>query len=293
MAVLRQKLVDSGWKVEVSYTAGPGHATQLARMVADRVGRLVIVFGGDGTIREAANGVVGSETPVLVVPSGTENILAKYLGIRANPDQLLDLIAGGGVIEFDSIRCGQSHLLLVAGVGFDAEVVRRLASTRNGHISYASYVWPIWRTFWSYKHPQLLVSADGVTVFQGRGMVFVGNVPRYAIGLRLLDKASPVDGLIDVCVFPCSNHLSLISHSLNALLHRHINSGNVIYSQARRIDVSSESHVEMEVDGDLSTPLPATFEIVPRSVRFLVAADWHRRAGLDGPVTPFGQSSAH
>ena len=262
-------------------TAKAGDATRFAQEADRRGTALVVVFGGDGTIREAANGVLGRNTPLLVVPSGTENILAKYLDIRANPDQLVRVIRDGAPYEVDAIRRGVAHFLLVAGIGFDAEVVRRLAEARTGHISYASYFWPIWRTFWSYRHPQVYVRADGATIFRGRGMVFIGNVPRYAIGLRLLQLAHPADGMMDICVFPCISHLSLIRHSVNALLRRHLRRGRVIYRQARRVEVSADGPVNLEIDGDLGSPLPAVFEVAPRAVRFLVAADWHRRAGID------------
>lgn len=262
-------------------TRGVGDATNFAREAAQRGSVLVVVFGGDGTIREAANGTLGGNTPILVVPSGTENILAKYLGIRADPDLLVGVIRDGVAYEMDTIRRNDAHFLLVAGIGFDAEVVRRVSEGRSGHISYASYFWPIWRTFWSYRHPQVHVAADGATIFRGPGMVFVGNVPRYAIGLRLLQHAHPADSLMDVCVFPCAGRVSLIRHAVNALLRRHLSRGRAIYRQARRVEVSALGPVELEIDGDLGAPLPAEFEVVPRLVRFLVAPDWHRRAGID------------
>lgn len=276
LATLRNRLMEAGMSVRTELTRHAGHARQLARAASERRQGLVVVVGGDGTIREAANGVIGTSTPLLIVPSGTENILAKYLGIRANPDQIIDIVEGGVLFEMDAIQRGDEHFLLVAGIGFDAEVVRLLSSGRNGHITHSCYFWPIWRTFWSYRHPQVHVEADGATVFEGEGMVFVGNVPRYAIGLRLLDSANSADGLLDLCVFPCSARFTLVRHALAALRRSHVTGGRAIYRQARRVSVRSETEVSVEMDGDLSSPLPASFSISPRSVRLLVAADWHQ-----------------
>lgn len=276
VGTLRSRLSELGILVRTEPTRHAGHARQLAKAASEREGGLVVVVGGDGTIREAANGVIGTSTPLLIVPSGTENILAKYLGIRANPDQLIGIVESGVQFEMDAIQRGDEHFLLVSGIGFDAEVVRLLSSGRNGHITHSSYFWPIWRTFWSYRHPQVHVEADGVTVFEGDGMVFVGNVPRYAIGLRLLDSANPADGLLDLCVFPCAGRIALIRHALAALCRRHVTGSRAIYRQARQVSVRSQVDVSVEMDGDLSSPLPASFSISPRSVRLLVAADWHQ-----------------
>lgn len=229
---------------------------------------------------EAAGGVHSARTrkpsgsPILVVPSGTENILAKYLDVRGNAERLRQILHDGKAVSLDLALRDRRPFLLVAGIGFDAEVVRRLAEDRDGHISYLSYSAPLWRTFWSYRHPQVSVEADGAVVFEGRGMVFIGNVPRYALGLQLLQKASPFDGLLDLCVFECTSQAGLLRHSLNVLLRRHVGTEGVVYRQARNIRVWSKEAIDVELDGDFAGSLPATFEILPAAVQFQVAANW-------------------
>jgi diacylglycerol kinase (ATP) len=159
-------------------------------------------------------------------------------------------------------------------VGFDAEVVRLVHGARRGHITHSSYIWPILRTLWTYRHPRVRVeTAEGV-LFEGHGMVFVGNIPRYAIGLRLVPQADPCDGLLDVCVFECDSRLGLLRHAFNTLLRRHIGSRGVRYARTVRVSVSADRGVDVEVDGDLADPLPAEFTMTDQKATFLVSPEW-------------------
>ncbi|RIK62631.1 MAG: hypothetical protein DCC65_17105 [Planctomycetota bacterium] len=277
---LKSLLSGDGCRITIKETRRGGDCLEYARSAAESGADALVVAGGDGTLCEAAGGVHRARVqglercPILIVATGTENLLAKYLDVRGSAENLRQILREGREVRLDLATRDGHPFLLVAGIGFDAEVVRRLSAIRQGHISYLSYAAPLWRTFWSYRHPQVTVEADGVIVFEGPGLVFVGNIPRYAIGLRLLRNASPFDGVLDLCVFECRGHLGLIRHSVGVLLGRHIGSEGVVYRQARSIRVWSDTPVGVEIDGDMGNPLPATFEILPAAAPFLVAPGW-------------------
>ncbi len=220
---------------------------------------------------EAVRGMEGDGVPILVVPQGTENILAKYLGIRAEADWLWRALVDGSESTLDVPVMNGRPFLLIGGIGFDAEVVRRVTLTRGGHITYLSYFWPLWRTFWGDSFPAISVEVDGQPVHEGPAMVFVGNVPRYAVGFRILEKAVPADGLLDVCVLPCRWQGGVLRHAANVLLRRHLGSRGVVYTQARRVRVWARQPVPVQLDGDVAGWLPAEFEMPGKRVRFLVA----------------------
>ena len=266
-----------GWTVAISRTGRIGDARAAATRACSDGARALVVAGGDGTVSEAASGMVGNGVPILVVPRGTENILAKYYGSALDADLLWQTLREGREIAMDIPVTNGRRFMLLAGIGFDAEVVQRLTRERKGHISYLTYFWPLWRTFWSHAYPHLSVEADGVKVFEGAGLAFVGNVPRYAIGLRILDRASPVDGLLDVCVLHCRRQDQLLQHAVNILRRRHVGGRDVIYTQARRVRVQArEQRVPLQLDGDFAGWLPegAEFEITGVRARFLVRRDW-------------------
>ncbi len=271
---LVQRLRDGGRQVNVETTTGPGHARRVAERCCGKDVDCLIVAGGDGTINEAVSGMTHEGPPILVVPSGTENVLAKYMDLRLDPDWLYQLLDQGREVRFDVPICNGRRFLLMAGVGFDAEAVRLVSEGRRGHLSYLSYVGPLWQAFWHYRHPHLTIQADGETIFQGPGFALVGSVPRYALGLRILRRAMPDDGLLDVCAMTCDSRVRLMGHALRALLGQHDSSEGVVYRQARRIRLVSEERVPVQIDGDSAGRLPADFEMAPHPARFMVSESW-------------------
>ncbi|MFH1419597.1 MAG: diacylglycerol kinase family protein [Planctomycetota bacterium] len=283
LASLIRRLREAGCSVVVLETAKPGDARAAAAQSCRDGCDVLIVAGGDGTINEAVRGLVDESPPILIVPMGTENILAKYLGLPTDCAGLLEVLREGRSVQLDVATRNGDRFLLVAGVGFDAQVVREVSRVRKGHISYFSYLGPLWRTFWSYRHPRLRVDCDGEPIFDGEGLVLLGNVPRYAMGLRVLSRAVPDDGLIDACVFECPRRVSLLRHALNVLLRRHPGRPGVVYRQAKTVRVASDEQVPVEVDGEVGGWLPAEFTITETRARFLVPAETPRSRNVKTP----------
>ena len=94
--------------------------------------RALVCAGGDGTVAFAAN-VTPLGTPLAILPLGTENLLAKYFGIRADPVVVADVIEQGWICRIDAGMAGERLFTLMAGLGFDADVVRRVHENRTGH----------------------------------------------------------------------------------------------------------------------------------------------------------------
>lgn len=273
-----RRLDAAGVAHAVYCTRGPGDAGRIAAALRGVPLRALVVAGGDGTLHDVFNALGTDGPPILVVPGGTENILAKYLRTRADAPWLTDVLLGGRAVVFDAARVNGRGFLLVAGMGFDAEVVRRVAEARRGHIDYASYFWPLWRTFWTYRHPVLRVEADGRLIAEGRGLALIGLVPRYAMGLRVFARARPDDGLLDACFFQCGGPGRLLRHAARTALRRHVGTPGVAYVQARRVRVTCVGATPLELDGEwagtMQAGMTAEFEVVPRAARFLVSLDW-------------------
>jgi diacylglycerol kinase (ATP) len=118
--------------------------------------RAVVAAGGDGTASLVTNQTPPG-TPIALLPLGTENLLSKYLEIPADPDRVALLISDGLTTRLDAGQAGDRLFLLMAGCGFDAEVVRRLHQARSGHIHHLSYAKPILDAVRSYRYPPLQV----------------------------------------------------------------------------------------------------------------------------------------
>ncbi len=231
---------------------------------------VVVAVGGDGTVREVAEGLLGRAIPLAILPAGTENLVAKQFQIDASPNRLVGTLLNPDIREIDVGLVGQRVFLVVVGVGFDAEVVRRLSRRRRGHITHLDYFLPTLQSFWSHPFPSLSVHADGQVVFEGEGLVFIGNMPRYGVGLSILKNAVVDDGLLDICIFRCRSRLKLLSHAFRTACGRHLSSSDVLYSRAREIRVSSDVPVPFEVDGDDGGDLPADICLSSQKLLILV-----------------------
>lgn len=265
-------LTDRGYEVRLHLTTSLGHACELASaVVADTDCALVVAAGGDGTIREVAHGLEGGCVPLLIVPSGTENLLANELGFDWRVETLIKAFEEGSLRPLDLGTANGKCFASVAGFGFDAAVVDRVTRQRTGHINHFDYVQPLWRTLWSHAFDPMAVVVDGEQIFDGQGLVFVGNISRYAIGLQLLHHADYSDGLLDVCIYKCGGRIHLVKHSIVTVLKLHAHCRDVIYRQGKSITVSAASdRVLAEIDGDPGPALPVHIEVVPAAVRCLV-----------------------
>jgi len=267
-----QYLVRKGFEVRGSLTTSLANACELATDAAvDYNCAMVVGVGGDGTIREVAHGMEGSDKPLLIIPHGTENLLANELGFDERLKTIIRTFEAGYIRPLDLGRANGRCFTSIAGFGFDGAVVKRMSEQRAGHINHFDYVWPIWRTFWEYKFEPMCVEVDGERIFDGRGLVFVGNISRYAIGLQILHYADFGDGLLDVCVYKCASQLRLAKHSLLTILKRHANRRDVIYRQGKNIAVTSRTNrVRTEVDGDPGPALPVQITVIQHAVKCIV-----------------------
>jgi len=265
-------LSNKGFEVRVSLTGSLDDACEFATDAAvDYDCAMVVVVGGDGTVREVAHGLEGSDKPLLIVPCGTENLLANELGFDEKLATIIKTFEGGCIKPLDLGSANGKCFTSIAGFGFDGEIVKRVSEQREGHIDYFDYFWPIWRTFWSYRFDPLRVEVDGEEIFNGRGLVFIGNISTYAMGLHILRNADFGDGLLDICIYKCASRLRLIKHSIMTVLKQHAYASDVVYRQGKDIRISSEvGGIKSEVDGDPGPALPVEVKVIPQAVNCII-----------------------
>lgn len=265
-------LLERGFSVQVRQTSCLGDARILAQQAAVVPGcAMVIAAGGDGTAREVADGLAGSGKPLMLIPAGTENLLASEIGMDDRLHGLIDTFQRGQIKVMDLGLVNQRCFACVVGVGFDGQVVQRVNKRRKGHIDYYDYLEPLWHTFWSYRFPAVNVQLDGKDVYTGRGLVFIGNISRYALGLHVLANAQMGDGLLDVCIYKSAGRLHLLKHSLMTILKRHTRCRDVVYSRCSQATISSvRGDLPCQVDGDPGPPLPLYISVRRAALKILV-----------------------
>ena len=159
-------LVENGVKIEVAETQYAGHAMQLARQAAIAGIPMVVAAGGDGTIAEIANGLLGSQTALGVIPLGTANVLAKEYGLSSSPRGIANALAyRRSKPLWPGVACmpeGQHVFVQMLGLGFDGAVVKSVRPGMKRAIGKGAYVWQsLWESV-AYNFPPVGLRVDGV-----------------------------------------------------------------------------------------------------------------------------------
>ena len=252
-----------------------------------RLGRLraVVSAGGDGTFRLIAQHTT-PEMPLAILPLGTENLLSKYLEIPAEPAEIAALIVAGCYIQLDAGEANGRLFTLMAGCGFDADVVHRLHSERKGNINHLSYAKPILDSIRNYDYPLVRVNYLALgeqpdlqrASVEGR-WVFIVNLPRYAGGLNLAPGASGSDGLLDICTFKEGSLWSSLLYLGEVIFGQHQELEDFTRVEAAEMRVESDSPVPCQLDGDPGGELPMTVRSLPGRLRVIVSREWAEKNG--------------
>lgn len=238
--------------------------------------RAVVAAGGDGTVSLLAN-TLPQGIPLAILPLGTENLLAKYLGLQADADRLVDLIQHGQPKKLDAGRANGKLFLVMASCGFDAHVVQQLHANRRGHINHLSYVRPILSSLWQYRYPQLTITVDDEPETISARWLFLFNVSRYAMNLPIVPSADPCDGQLDMCGFRGGGNVRGVFYLASVLLRKHRRWCTTSIRKFRKMTVrcdDSQTPVAFQLDGDPGGYLPLEIEVVRDYLTVLVHRDW-------------------
>ncbi len=250
------------------YTERPGHATSLAR---DAEADIVVAVGGDGTVSEVAQGLVGTDKVLGIIPCGSGDGLAFHLGLSRNPLKALRTIQDGASETMDYGRVDGRPFFCTSGVGLDAEVAWEFASAgKRGLWTYISLAWKIWQHF---KPETYKIDVDGRTLSVPAVFVTVGNANQWGNQARITSLASVQDGLLDVTVVAPFHTWEIPVLATKLLDGRAHTSRRVTLLRGKRVTVVREKEGPAHYDGDPCLKgKEIHYEIVPAALHVRVPA---------------------
>jgi YegS/Rv2252/BmrU family lipid kinase len=264
-------LEDSGFSLELLPTANPGHATELARQAAATGFEAVFVFGGDGTIREAAAGLLDTRVALGPIPGGTVNVLALAIGLPLHPLRAAAAFANATTVEMDVGLCGEHPFLMLTSTGLDAYIMGNLHPGLKRRLGKAAVAWSGLQSWSSYDYPQIRVVADGrphVATFAA-----ICNLPYYAGRWKLAPEASATDRVLDLVLFRGSGRIQTLAFARDIAMGRHDERDDVEIIQVQEVEVLSPAGIPAQVDGDaMPLELPTTLTIGPHRLTLLKPA---------------------
>ncbi|MCL5676999.1 MAG: diacylglycerol kinase family lipid kinase [Firmicutes bacterium] len=269
---------ESRHNVEPLFTRGAGDATRLAAQTAAAGADRVVSLGGDGTLFETVNGLVGTGAALGVIPGGTGNDFCRAMGIPRTPREALDVAFGDYTVQVDVGQKLDRYFINAAGVGLDAEVCRETNAIPKYFGGTVPYLVGVGKALIKFRPRPVTIDVDGQVTTQPITLLAIANGQYYGAGMHIAPDADPTDGWFDLVR---AGDLSL-PELLRALPRlypgTHLSLPKVTVSRGRRVTITSDYPLPVQLDGEVAGTLPVTIQLLPSALT--VAAP------LDAAVTP-------
>lgn len=240
-----------GFDLEPAPTAYPGQAEELAR---ERAGsgafEVVFAYGGDGTAREVAAGLLGTPVTLGVLPGGTANLLALALGLPRDPVAAAAVLGEVPARSIDVGIAGETPFLMMASAGLDASVLATLDTRLKWRFGKPWIVTHSLLQWWSYRYLPLEIVVDGESL--EASFAAVSNIPFYGGPFRIAPEAQPDSGFLELIAFRGTGRLATFSFALDLLRgSAHVNRKDVIVRRVKEVSIGGPEGVAAQIDGDL------------------------------------------
>ncbi len=264
------------------FSERPGHLTELARNAAAGGAELLVVVGGDGSVNEVANGIVGLEhVAVAVLARGTGCDFGAAFGIPRDLAGAVDVALRGATRTVDLGRTshrawdgseGVSYFANVASAGMSGAIAKRANETSKGLGGRISYFWATLAVFARWQVCDVRVTVDGEVRSGRMHDVIVANCPSFGGGMKICPDAVPDDGLLDVLLLGDLTKRDLLLTLPKTYRGKHLPHPKAELLRGRVVTVDADEPLPVELDGEQPGTTPVRFEIVPGALRVRVPA---------------------
>lgn len=267
-----RRMRSEGLELANAPTTRPGHATEIVRDLLSSGLDVVAVCGGDGTVSEAACGLVGSGVPLAILPAGTSNVLARELSIPLQLDPAAKLLLEGVPRPVRVLFANERAFLLWAGVGLDARIMGHMSLVLKRWLGRTGIFFTVADEFFRYEFPRLEVTVDGER--HEATFAVVCHARHYAGPWIIAPDARLDSDELDVMLFSDRSRWQFLSLFRQMQIGRggHVGRGLARIVRGRTATVRSlESYpVEVQVDGDCVLETPVDCRVGEETISILV-----------------------
>jgi diacylglycerol kinase (ATP) len=263
-------------------TEKEGDAREMAAEAVRGGAELVVAAGGDGTLNEVVNGLVGAEegsgrARLGLLPLGTGNDFARSINVPADFDAALALLETGRVQAVD-VACatlaGKSRYFINASAGGFSGVVSEKAGEAKDRWGPLAYLRAALGTLPELQGFKTRLILDGTERLELETYnIVISNGRFVAAGIPVAPQARLDDGLLDVMIAPATTIPMLAILVPQVLLGRHAESELLLFRKVARIEIESEPPMSFNVDGELIGDEPASFTVLPRALEVIVGPE--------------------
>jgi YegS/Rv2252/BmrU family lipid kinase len=272
---LIEKHLDSrAYKPVIVFSDGIAHARQIAKEAAGKFD-LIVAVGGDGTVNEVASAIVGTDTPLGILPFGSGNGLARFLQIPMNTEQAIKALTTGHIESIDTATLNGKPFFNMAGMGFDAHISEVFSHTKKR--GFVSYIKSSIQEISTYK-PQLYhIEIDGTLYEREAFMLSFANSSQYGNNAHISPHASVQDGLLDVCVIKQFPLWRFVEMGIRMITKTSDRTKYVEIIRGRNIIVKRQVPGPVHLDGEPQITGPENhIAVLPNSLKVIVGSAYKK-----------------
>jgi diacylglycerol kinase (ATP) len=275
------ELESAGWKVDAAETQSGAHTIELAKQASAENKDAVFAVGGDGTIGNVVNGLIGTQTALGVLPAGTANVWSIELGLRpfawTHPWVLrknASILANAPCYSVDVGMCNQYSFMMWAGIGLDALAIHSIEPRirLEKFLALPEYSAKTFLKGVKWGGMKLRLWTDGVEVEGNYMIVVASNIRHYLGGYSILSpNAFLDDGLFDIWLFSGNNFGDALLHIYKMMRGHHVNASDVRHITFSELHMEGESLFWIQTDGEpRGSAQEADIKIRPRALKMLM-----------------------
>jgi diacylglycerol kinase (ATP) len=251
VAMLMQRFAAAGVTGGVHLTERRGHAAELAAIAAAQGARVLLGWGGDGTINEMGSAIAGTDAALAIVPAGSGNGFAGELGIPRDPAAAIDVAIRGRVRTIDAGELNGRLFFNIAGVGFDAAIAEQFNARARGRRGLGPYLQIGFREAFTYTCNRYQIALDGESIVSRALLVAFANGREYGNGLRLAPHARMDDGKLEALVVEDRQPLARLWTARHLALGTSHKAPGVISRSVTSARIEADCDILYHVDGEI------------------------------------------
>lgn len=274
-----EKLEKAGYETSAHATNGEGDATEAARIAVERKHDLVVIAGGDGTINEVIQGIAEAEyrPKIGIIPAGTTNDFARALAIPRDTKAAVDIILQNNVKALDIGKVNEKYFINIAGGGDLTELTYDVPIKLKAALGQLAYYMKGIEKLPSLKPVSTVIEYDD-NVFEGEIMLFlVANTNSVGGFEKLAPNALIDDGYFDLIILKKTNLAEFLRIATAALRGAHVDDEKIIYAQAKRIKITPNEKMLLNLDGEYGGELPGEIVNLKQHIEFFVSEEFLER----------------
>jgi len=268
-AYINKYLDHDHFDYEVVYTENRGHATEIAREAAQNNFDVVAVAGGDGSVNEVATGLMGTNTCLAIIPSGSGNGLARHLGYSINIKSTLQIINAYQVKKIDVCKINDEYFFSLIGIGFDAFVAK--VFSREETRGFLTYAWSAIKSLGSFDSFEFELTAPENNRKGKAFMINICNSNQYGYNVKVAPHANLSDGLMDVIIVDNIPKWKVPIAVILVFTQTHLGSKHFSSFRTNELNISSPNYSYLQIDGE-TVPKDKDFKIsiIPQQLHVLI-----------------------